>query len=74
MTLGCKMYDAIDLLVLHKLIECVEVADIHLNKLIVWLILNVLEIRQVTCVGQLVEIDNVVLGILIHERRTTWLR
>ena len=60
--------DAVDLLVLHELVERVEVADVHLHELVVRLALDVLEVREVARVGQLVEIDNVVLGVLVHEQ------
>ena len=34
--------DAVYLLLLHQLVECVEVADVHLHKLIVRFVLDVL--------------------------------
>ena len=54
MALGCKMYDTIDMLVLHQLVEGIEVADVHLHELVVWLILNVLEVSEVTSISELV--------------------
>ena len=42
MALGSKMDDAVDMLVLHQLVDCVEVADVHLYELVVGLVLNVL--------------------------------
>ena len=65
----CRQVDnAINLLFLHELVEGVEVADIHLHELVVWLALDVLEVREVARVGELVEIDNLVLGVLVHEK------
>ena len=56
--LGSKMDDAIHLVVLHLLQHLVEIADIALNESIVRLVLNVLEVSQVACVCQLVEVDD----------------
>ena len=67
MALGSEMNDTVNLLVLHQLIESIEVADVHLDKLILWLVLDVLEIGKITCIRQLVEVDDFVLWILVHE-------
>ena len=64
---GGKMDDAIHVLVLHQLIEGIEVADVHLHEFIVWLVLDVLQVGEVASVGQLIEVDDVVLRILVHE-------
>jgi len=66
--LGSKMNDAIDMLILHQLQESVEVADVHLHKLIVGLVFYVLEVGEITCVSQLVEVDDIILRILVHEK------
>ena len=68
MALGCKMYYAIDMLILHELIESIEVADIHLHKLVIRLILNILEVCQITSVSQLIQVDDIILRILVHEK------
>ena len=68
MTLGCKMDNAIYMLILHQLQEGIKVADIHLDKLVVWLVLDVREVCQVTGIGQLIEVDDVVLRIFVHEK------
>ena len=67
MALGSKMDDTVNLLILHQLIESVEVADVHLDKLIIGLVLDVLEVRKITCIRQLVEVDDFVLWIFVHE-------
>ena len=61
------MYDAVDVLVLHQLVESVEVADIHLDKLVVGFILDVLEVGEITCISELIEVNDVVFGIFIHK-------
>ena len=71
MALGSEMNDAIHLVVLHQLQHQVEIADITLNESIVRLILNVLEVSQITCVSQLVEVDDVILRNLFTKSLTT---
>ena len=56
--LGSEMDDAIHLVVLHLLQYLVKITDIALNESIVRLVLNVLEVSQVACVCQLVEVDD----------------
>ena len=68
MTLGCKVDDAIDLLVLHQLIEGIEVTDVHLDKLVVGTVLDILQIGEVAGIGQLVKVDDLILGILVDEQ------
>ena len=60
--------DAINLLVLHQLVEPVEVTDVHLHELIVGLVLHILQVGEVTCISQLVQIDDFVLRILVHKQ------
>jgi hypothetical protein len=60
--------DAIDLLVLHELVEGVEVADVHADKLVVGTTLDIFQVRQVASVGQLIKVDNLILGILVYEK------
>ena len=67
MALGSEMDDTVNLLVLHQLIESVEVADVHLDKLIIGLVLDVLEISKITCIRQLVQVDDIILWVFVHE-------
>jgi len=64
---GSQVNDAVDLFVLHELVESVEVADVHLHELVVRLALDILEVREVARIGQLVEVDNLVFRILIDK-------
>ena len=68
MAFGSEVDDAIDLFVLHELVERVKVADVHFHELIVRLALDVLEVREVARIGKLVKIDNLVFRILVHEK------
>ena len=67
MALGCKMYDTVDMLVLHQLVEGIEVADVHLHELIVGTVLDVLEVGKVTSIRKLVKVDDAVVRIFVHE-------
>ena len=58
MTLGSEMDDAIHLVVLHQFQHQVEIADVALYESIVRLVLNILEVSQITSVSQLVEVDD----------------
>ena len=60
--------DSVDMFVLHELVERVEVADVHLHELVVRLVLYVLEVREVARVGKLIEVDNLVFRVLVHEQ------
>ena len=68
MTLGGQMDDAVDVVLFHQLPDRVEVADVGLHEGIVGLVLDVLEVGQVSCVCQLVEVDDVILRIFVHEK------
>ena len=67
MALGSEMDDTVNLLVLHQLIESIEVADVHLDKLIIGLVLDVLEVGKITGIRQLVQVDAFVLWIFVHK-------
>ena len=68
MRLRCKMNDSVYLLVLHELIESLEVADVHLHELIVRPVLDILQIGKITGISKLVDIDYLIIRIFIHEK------
>lgn len=68
MALGSEMDYAVNLFVLNELAEVGEVADIHLHELIVRLVLHVLQVGEVACVRQLVEVDNLVVGVFVDKQ------
>ena len=68
MTLCCKVDDAIYLLILHEFEDTVEIANIHLHELVVRLILNILEVRKITCIRQLIQVDNLIVWIFVHKQ------
>ena len=51
----------------YELVEGVEVADIHLDELVVGTVLDVLEVGQIAGISQLVKIDDLVLGIFVDK-------
>ena len=67
MALGSEMDDTVNLLVLHQLIESVEVADVHLDKLIIGLVLDVLGVGKVTSVCKFVQVDDVIHRVFVHK-------
>ena len=68
MALGSEMDDAIHLVVLHQFQHRSKSQISPLTKSIVRLVLNVFEVSQVACVSQLVEVDDVILVIFVHEK------
>ena len=66
--LGSKMNNAIHLLLLHQTVESVEVADVHLHKLIVGPALKVFQVGEIARVGELIEANYVILGIFVHKK------
>ena len=61
------MDDIVHLLVLHQFVECIKVADVHLHKFIVRLVLYVLQVSEVARICQLVKVDNFILWIFVYE-------
>ncbi len=67
MAFGSEVDNAIDLLVLHQLVEGFEVTDVHLHEFVVGLALHVLEVGKVASISQLVEVDDVIVWIFIDK-------
>ena len=65
--LGCQVDDAVDVVLSHYLEHLIEVADIGAHEGVVGSLFYVFEIGQVAGIGQLVKVDDVVLGILVDE-------
>ena len=68
MTLCCKMDDAIHMFILHQFEHTFKVTDIHLDKLVIRFVLNILEVCQVTCISEFIQIDNSVLWIFVNKQ------
>ena len=67
MALGCEMDDTGHMLLLHEGIDGIKIADVRTHKAVVGFILNIFEVREIARVGQLIHIDDAVLGVLVHE-------
>ena len=59
--------DAVDALFPQQGRDAFEVADVHPDETVVGLVFDILEIGQVAGIGQLVEIDDPVVRIFVHE-------
>ena len=68
MAFSSQVNDAIHLFILHQLVECFEITNIHLHELIVRLVLNILQVRQVTRISQLIQANDVILRILVYKQ------
>ena len=55
------------LLFLHQFQHPLEITDIHPDELVIRLVLDVLEVRKVAGIGELVKIDDLVLGVFVDE-------
>ena len=60
--------DAVDLLVLHQLIERIKVADVHPDKLVVGLVLNVFEVGEIARVGKFVKVNYLIIKVFINKK------
>jgi hypothetical protein len=56
------------MLFLHQFVNTVEIADIHLYETVIRFILNVLQIGQVASVSKLIEVDDPVIRVFVHEK------
>ena len=63
-----QMDDAVHIIFLHQFQHGIKITDICLDEGIVGLALNVLEVGQVARIGQLVNVDDVILWVFIHEK------
>ena len=66
-TLGRQVNHAVDVVFLKYSADRLEVADISTHEHVVRSLLDVLQVGQVAGVGQLVQIYDTVLGVLVHE-------
>ena len=59
--------DAVHVILLHHFLHLFVVADVRFHEHIVFLVFNVLQVRQVSRIRQLVQVDDTVFRILVHE-------
>ena len=65
---GGKVYNAVDMVMSEDCSNGVEVANISSHKGIVGRMLYVGKIGKVAGIGELVEVDNVIFGVLVYEK------
>lgn len=68
MAFGSEVDDAVHVFFLHQSQHSLKVADVHLHEAVVGLVLDVFEVSQIACVGEFVEVDNPVFGVLVHKQ------
>ena len=66
-TLCGQVNDAVHLLFLHKTEHPLKVTDVHLHKLIIGLVLNILEVGKISRVGEFVQVNNMILRVFVHK-------
>ena len=68
MALGRKVNNTINIVLLEDLQHLVVIADVGLNKCIIRGILNILQIGQIACIGQFIEVNDMIIGIFIYKK------
>ncbi len=71
MAFGRKVDDPVDAVLPEQFTHRLEVADVAPDESVVPPLLDVREVGKVASIGQLVQVDNPVIGVFRHERRTT---
>ncbi len=66
--LSGKVDNAVDMLALHEGVDGVKIANVGTDEGVVGLILDVLQVGEVAGVCQFVDIDDVILGVFVHEK------
>ena len=67
MALGCEMDNAVDVVFTDYAAHLVEVGDVRLHESVVRLVLDVLEVGEVAGICQLVEVDDMIVGIFVYK-------
>lgn len=68
MALGCEMDDAVNFIFPNDAPHLVEVGYVGFYECVIRLILDVLEIGKIPGIRKLVEVDDMVVGILVYEK------
>ena len=68
MGLRREMDHAVHMFILHEGQDALEVADVHLDEPVVGPVLDVLEVREIARVGKLVQVDDPVVRVFVHEQ------
>ena len=65
---GGKVDDAVHFFAAQQFQNSLEIADVHSDETVVRLMLYILEIRKITCVSEFVEVDDAVVGMVVHHQ------
>ena len=68
MAFGREVDDPVDAVLLKQLTHRFEVADVAPDKSIVGPLLDIPQVGQIARIGQLVEVDDPVIGVFVHEK------
>ena len=68
MALCSKVDDTVHLLILHQLIERLEVADVHLHKPVVRSVLDILQVGEIAGICQFIDVDYLIVGIFVYKQ------
>ena len=68
MALGGEVDDSVDIVFLDYAAHLVEVSYVCLDKSVVGTVLDVLQVGEVACVGELVEVDDTVVGVFVYKQ------
>ena len=68
MTFRSQVDNSINMILLHQFQHLFIITDVCLDESIVFLVLNILQVGQVARIGQLVQIDDMILRIFVHEK------
>ena len=67
MRLRCKVDNSVNFILLHQGEHELKITDISLDKHIIRVILDICKIGKVPCIGQLVDIDDAIVRILVYK-------
>ena len=68
MGLGGKVDDAIDMLLLHEGKDSIKIADVHTDKPVIRLILDIAKVRQIAGVRQFIDVNYLIIRIFIDKQ------
>ena len=68
MAFSSQMDNAVNVIFLHEVEHPVKVTDISFDECVVRHILHIGKILEITGIGQLIHIDDMVIGILVHKK------
>lgn len=68
MTFSCQMNNTVYVILLHQLQHLFIVADVGLYKRIVRFVLYIFQVGQISCISQLIQIDDAIFRIFVYKQ------